>query len=206
MSERSETFLRGGVLGLVGSLCMIFAFGCLGRSPEVERYMLGAPAAASPSRSADSSASGVAILVGPVVLPAYLERSQLARLEDGGEIELDEFSRWLGGFEKNFLRGISLGLARELDSVKVVPSPSSAPFPLDYRIRLHVDDLVFVAPRNVLRVRIRWALIAEESESPARLFLLETEIPVEAGGNAGLVRAHEAAIARLVSEIAQAVR
>lgn len=204
MSKRAEVFRRVTVLGLAGSLCMIFVLGCLGRSPEVEHYMLGTTAVSSPSMN--SEGSELAILVGPVVLPAYLARSQLARLEAGGVVELDEFSRWLGGFEENFLRGISLGLARELGSVKIVPAPSSAPFPLDYRVRLHVDDLVLVAPRNVLRIRIRWALIKEKSELPARLFLMETEIPVEAGGNEGLVRAHEAALARLVSEIAQAVR
>ena len=37
----------------------------------------------------------VAVLVGPVRLPSYLERAQMARLESGGEIELDEFNRWL---------------------------------------------------------------------------------------------------------------
>jgi uncharacterized lipoprotein YmbA len=191
---------------IVSSACALFGLACLGRSPDVEHYMLGTESASAPSGEASEGSSSLAVLVGPVVLPGYLERSKIARLASGGEVDLDEFTRWLGGFEENFLRSLSLGLARELGSLKVVAYPSSAPFPLNYRVRLHVDDLVLVDARDVLRVRIRWALIEEGGEKPAELFLMETELPVERGSNAGLVRAHEAALSQLTSSIARALR
>jgi uncharacterized lipoprotein YmbA len=191
---------------IVSSVCAFLGLACLGRSPDVEHYMLGVESASAPSGEVSEGSSSLAVLVGPVVLPGYLERSEIARLASGGEVDLDEFTRWLGGFEENFLRSLSLGLARELGSVKVVAYPSSAPFPLNYRVRLHVDDLVLVDARDVLRVRIRWALIEEGGEKPAELFLMETELPVETGSNAGLVRAHEAALSQLTSSIARALR
>ena len=123
---------------------------CLGRSPNPERYMLGTDGAGT----AGDAAPEIALLVGPVRLPAYLDRPQFARLEGPGEIELDEFARWLGGFEENFLRALSLDLARRTGSIRIAATPSKAPFPFDARIRLHVDDLV--VDGDVLRTRIRW--------------------------------------------------
>jgi len=173
--------------------------GCLGRSPDVEHFMLGTAEAEAQATSA--ARSDLAVQVGPVRLPAYLERPQLASLEDGGEIELDEFNRWLGGFEENFLRAISLGLGRKLHSIKVVTHPSSAPFSFDYRVRFHVDDLVFVSDRDVLRARIRWALVREGIDVAPGLFLMEASWPVGEVSVEGRVAAHEAVIAELVSRI-----
>ena len=184
---------------LAGLLAGCLLAGCLGRSPGVDHYMLGTRAAPRPA--ARSSTAEVAVLVGPVRLPAYLERPQIARLEARGEIELDEFSRWLGGFEENLLRALSLGLARELGSIRIVASPSRPPFPLDYRVRLHVDDLVWVAQEGVLRVRIRWALTGAEVDT-AELFLFEESRPVADAGVGGVVETHAAVVDELVRRIA----
>ena len=174
---------------------------CLGRSPDVRHFMLGETAGAEPSSGGESE---MAVLVGPVRLPAYLERSQLARLEDGGEIRLDEFSRWLGGFEANFIRALSLGIARELGSVKVVGYPSEAPFAMDYSVRLHVDDMIFEG-RDELRVRIRWALIPGSGSSPPRLFVMDERIPVRGTKASDLVMAHEAALSELARRIVREI-
>ena len=190
---------------LVGSSWV--ATGCLGRSPNVDHYILGTslPSTATTSSTAAGASSELAVGVGPVRLPAYLERAQMARLEAGGGVELSEFSRWLGGFEENFLRSLSLGLARELDSIKVVAHPSAAPFPLDYRVRLHIDDLILVEGQGVLRSRIRWALTREGHASGPLLFVLEESRPVADESAEGLVAAHEAVITELVARIARAI-
>ncbi len=201
MSERRSTVSATRVTALL-VLSALPLLGCLGRSPDVEHFMLGTTTLAVTGSGTESDLS---VLVGPVILPAYLERPQIASFEEGGEVELAEFERWLGGFEANFLRAVSLGLARRLQSIQVVAHPSSPPFPLDYRVRLHVDDLVFVSDQNVLRTRIRWALAAVESKSRPELFLLENLLAVEDDSVEGLVEAHERAIADLVSRIADAI-
>ena len=116
-------------------LALILLSGCFGRSPDIRQFVLGA----SVSPVTKERSPETAVVVGPVRLPAYLERPQMARLKGGGEVALDDFARWLGGFEENFLRAISLGLARELGSDRIVEDPSKAPFSIDYQVRLHVD-------------------------------------------------------------------
>lgn len=175
---------------------LLLLAGCLGRSPDVRHFVLGV----SDSSSAAARAPGVAVLVGPVRLPAYLERSQMATLVGGGEVDLDEFSRWLGGFEENFLRAISLGLASELGSDRVAPAPSKAPFPFDYQIRLHVDDMI-LEEAGTLRVRIRWALLPGSEEGRPTFFIMDERFSSDGDEATDLVRVHDQALSTLVHRI-----
>lgn len=196
---------RASIAALVA---LALATACLGRSPEVRHFVLGV----EPLAPAEQGAPEVSVLVGPVRLPAYLERPELARLRASGELELDGRNRWLGGFEANFLRATSLGIARRLGSAQVVTHPSKAPFPIEYTVRLHVDDLVAEADGG-LRVRIRWALIGPVGRGteplsgppPARLFRFEERIAGIGNSPEDRVRAHETVLAELATRIAATI-
>jgi uncharacterized protein len=186
--------------------------GCLGRSPQVRFFMLGVMPGVMPgSESGEAVQDGapdVSVLVGPVRLPAYLARPELARLAADGEIELDSGHRWLGSFEENFLRATSLGIARRLGSTQVVAHPSKAPFPIEYTVRLHVDDLIVDAD-GAMRVQIRWALVGPAGrgtgplEGPAaRLFTLEELRSGVGASPEARVRTYEAVLDELATRIA----
>jgi len=184
---------------MVTVLVAILAVGCLGRSPSPEHFMLGT---ADPGERG-AAAPDVSLLVGPVRLPAYLDRPQFARLEGRGKVELDEFARWLGGFEENLLRALALELAERTGSIKITTHPSKAPFPFDARLRLHVDDMVVVG--DALRVRIRWALLRAGEDTPPILAVLDERIQLEGRGNAAIVAAHDRAIERLAAAVTSAL-
>jgi len=187
--------------GAILLLAPLLIVGCLGRSPDVRHFVLGE----SDSPVTVERASKVTVLVGPVRLPAYLERSQIVTLGEDGEIFLDEFNRWLGGFEENLVRAISLGLARELGSDGVVAAPSEAPFPFDYQVRLHVDDLI-LETTGVLRIRVRWALSSKSGDAAPALFVMDERLPSADGTSAAAtVRAHDAALRELVRRIADEI-
>jgi hypothetical protein len=179
-------------------LMIVLSSGCLGRSPTAEHYVLGSDGLLS----IDQRAPDLGVLIGPVRLPAYLDRPQMARLRSGGEVELDEFSRWLGGFQTNFLRAVSLGVARQLGSIRVTTFPSSAPFSFDAQVRVHIDDLV-VVDDELLRVRIRCAVLRERSGVPPVFFLHEVSVPLENDSNAGIIAAHDSALASLAEQIVE---
>jgi len=195
------------VLAVVLAASALAATGCLGRSPRIHHYVLGV----EPLTPAEPGAPEVSVLVGPVKLPAYLDRPELARLGAGGEVELDATHRWLGSFEENFLRATSLGVARRLGSNQVVTHPSKAPFPMEYVVRLHVDDLIAESD-DAMRVRIRWALIGPAGRGtgplegpPTRLFAFEERRTGIGASPAARVRAHEAILGELATRIAAAI-
>jgi uncharacterized lipoprotein YmbA len=181
--------------------------GCLRRSPPVHFFMLGTGAV----EPAPVGAPDVSVLVGPVRFPAYLARPEFARLAKDGEIELDSRNRWLGSFSESFLRATSLGVAKRLGSSEVVTHPSTAPFPIEYTVRLHIDDLI-VEAGGEMRVRIRWALVGPAGrgtgplEGPqTRLFIYEERRTDIGASPEALVRAHEAVLAELATRIAEAI-
>lgn len=189
------------MLVFVVALTAASSVGCLGRSPAVEHFILGSGAV--PDASLDSGGA-VSILIGPVRLPAYLDRPQHARLRASGQVELDEFTRWLGGFEKNFLRGLELEVARQTGSARVSTHPAKAPFPFDVKVRLHIDDLV-VVDGQTLRVRIRWAMVRTGSETPAELYAMDESIALASDSNEAVVAAHDAVLADLAGRIVAAI-
>lgn len=189
---------RAGLGLAIFFAALLTGSGCLGRSPEVRRYVLGVDALPEmASRGPD-----LAILIEEVRLPAHLDRAQIARRGRGGEVELDEFHRWLGGFGKNVIRGVEAGLARQLGSIQVVAYPTRAPFPFDYRVRIHVDDLILDAEGGLI-ARIRWAIVPNEGEP--QLFVLEERIESVGKSTGTLVQAHEQVLADLSTRIAKAI-
>ncbi len=166
--------------------------GCLGRSPEPRLFTLGAMA-----RPADAPLdSELAVLVGPVRFPRYLERPQLVHRLEGGELQLDEFNRWAGSFEENVVRALALDVADRLRSDRVVAYPSDPPFALAYRVRIHFDELV-VGPDDVLRMRARWSIRNGRSDDPPRIGRTDLDRPVAGSSIRAVVAAHDDAIAAL---------
>jgi len=166
--------------------------GCLGRSPDPRLFTLG-----STPRPADAPLdSELAVLVGPVRFPRYLERPQLVRRLAGGELHLDEFNRWAGSFEGNVVRALALDIADRLQSDRVVAYPSDPPFPLAYRIRIHFDELV-VGPDDVLRMRARWSIRSGRGDDPARIGRTDLDQPVAGSSIRAVVAAHDDAITAL---------
>jgi uncharacterized lipoprotein YmbA len=210
MSTPATRYRRSLASDAIRALVFVAALvstGCLGRSPQVHYFMLGTGAV----EPAEVGAPDVSVLIGPVRLPAYLARPELARLANDGEIELDANDRWLGSFEESFLRATSLGVAKRLGSGEVVTHPSKAPFPIEYTVRLHVDDLIALAGGE-MRVRIRWALVGPAGRGtgpldgpPTRLFTFEERRTGVGGSPEALVRAHEAVLDELASRISAAI-
>lgn len=182
----------------VVTFSIVIGLGC-SRSPDVHYFTLG-----SEITSAESDrAPDLAVLIGPIRLPAYLERPKLARRAGGGEVEFDEFNRWLGGFESNLATALAAEIRRGLGSIRVVAYPTSAPFPMDYSIRLHVDEWI-VDESNTLQVRIRWALVGSDS-SPPELADYETTISLSGRSDESVVDAHDAALSELAGQLANAI-
>lgn len=174
------------------------ATGCLGRSPSVRQFMLGT----NSSPESLDAAPELAVLIGPVRLPTYLQRTQIARRLGGGEIEFDEFNRWLGGFEENLTTALARDVRERLGSDRVVAYPSRAPFPIDYSVRIHVDEWI-VDESDVLRVSLRWAITASGPGAVPELAGYQRDFPLDGSSVEALVKAHDAAVFEIAQRLAE---
>lgn len=177
--------------------------GCLGRSPATEFYSLRAVEMST--RASTAPDGGVAIGVGPVRLPRFLERPQLARRSGENEIRYDEFRRWASGLEADLVRVLGANLSSLLETERVVLYPDEAPFPLAYRVIVDVDRFE-AGPDDVVTLNARWVVLPGGPGDALAVQRTDLVQAARSGAPADLVAAHSAAAAALSRAIADRLR
>lgn len=141
-----------GALGLVG--CCLVA-GCAS-SPPARFYALS-PLPAAVGRAAPTGGE-LAIGLGPVSFPAFLDRPQIVTRDPGNRLALDEYHRWAGTLQDDFLRVWGENLSYLIGTSRVVIFPSEVRYPLDFRIA--ADVLAFEGtPAGEAVLKVRWAVL-----------------------------------------------
>lgn len=121
-------------------LIVLLATGC-GSSPPVDYYRLQPISGASSTDPGDAKVLGL----GPLTVPAYLDRPQLVTQQAGSKVNVDEFHRWAEPLNVALPRVVTANVDQLLDSVVVVTFPYSSRLRTDYRlfgriIRFDVDQ------------------------------------------------------------------
>ncbi len=93
----------------------------------------------------------------PVTFPGFLDRPQIVSRDGNNRLTLDEFNRWGGGLQDDFLRVWSKNLAYLVDTSRILIFPTEVHFPLDFRITANV--LTFGTPAGEALLKVRWAVL-----------------------------------------------
>jgi uncharacterized lipoprotein YmbA len=190
-------FLSGLVAGTLGLA------GCA-TSPPSSFYTL------SPLPAADGrgslSGGGMGVGLGPVTFPAFLDRPQIVSRDAGNRLAVDEFHRWGGTLQDDFLRVWSENLAYLLDTSRVVVFPSEVRYPLDFRVT--ADVLTFErTPGDDAVLKVRWAVLDPYLEQA--LAVRETayrQALAQPADEGALVAAMSATLAAFSQDVADALR
>jgi len=178
------------------------AVSCLGSSPNVTFYTMkgvaGSPVAGAPA--------GLAVGVGPIRVPRYLDRPELVRRPDesSSRLEVDDFSRWAGGFASNVLSALGENLGVDLDTEKVIVYPTEVPFALAYRVAVDFRAFEGVSG-DALVLRANWLIRAIGSENGPWTGQSTIRRAIAGSGNEALVAAHNEALGLLAEAIAKRI-
>ncbi|MBP6095798.1 MAG: membrane integrity-associated transporter subunit PqiC [Methyloversatilis sp.] len=93
-----------------------------GTTPPIRHYSLG-PMAAGPA--APQAAADTGIVVGPVSLPAGIDRLQIVRTVEGTRVDIADSHRWSGSLKDEVARRLAGGIARQTGIGRVVAWPQS---------------------------------------------------------------------------------
>lgn len=103
-------------------------------------------------------ADGLAIGLGPVSLPVFLDRPQIVSRETDNRLKVDELHRWGGTVQDDFLRVWSENLALLLGTSRILIFPSEIRFALDFRIAAEVLAFEQGADGQAV-LRVRWMVM-----------------------------------------------
>lgn len=196
-------------LGLQTRLVMFFALvvlltGC-GHTPPSNFYLLQSMPGATKVRQTPSTRQGLAICVGPVMLPKYLDRPQIVTMTKTSEVKLSSFHRWAGPLQDNFTGVLAENLSQLLGTDRITIFPRETAVSSDYQIMVTVIRFDGEFGGDVF-LSARWSLFGKGGEK--QLLTKKTDITESTGasGYETLVSAQSRAVAELSKEIAGAIK
>ena len=97
-------------------------------------YQLGADG------TAPTGTSGLAVGVGPVSLPGYVDRAELVFQSGPNEFQVPADAHWTGGLKENVSRVLAADLGRRLHSGNVLAFPWNPSAKLRYQVAVDVSQ------------------------------------------------------------------
>jgi len=187
------------VLYLTAIVLSVLA-GCA--TPPSKFYILSSVAT---DATAQPALLATAIGVGPVALPKYLDRPQIAVRSGANEVFYNETHRWAEALQDNVTNVLAQNLALLVPTDKVSVFPWGRLTAIDYQVVVEISRFDADASGSVV-LSANWKLYREESmEVVAQRKTVFTE-PVGGAAYTDIVAAQSRALAALSREIATAIR
>jgi uncharacterized lipoprotein YmbA len=186
------------------SLCFLFAFGCVSSKPS-KYYILTPMQKVEKGVEGEAPGQGLAIGIGPIEFPEYLDRSEIVTRTGSNEIEFTDFDLWAGSLQENFGRVLAENLSALLPTDTLVLLPRPRLLPLNYQIAMEVIRFDGALGGDVTLIT-RWAVFKAKDKKP--LFIRKSNVtePVETKGYEALVAAQSRAVEHLSRQIAEAIK
>ena len=183
-----------------GAVCacvaMGLAAGC-GTSPPSRFYTLNptvAPAAAT---------STLVVAVGPVTIPAVVDRPEFVVNTGPHEVKIDDFNRWASPLQDNLTRAIADNLSAVLGTSRVIRFPQPIAVEPDYRVVVEVRTFAS-APGEAATFDAIWT-VRRSKDGRTQTGRTAVREPVAEASYDALAAAHSRAVARASHDIEEAI-
>lgn len=157
----------------------------------------------SAASTASAPASRLSIAVGPVSVPAAVDRPQIVVSTGANQVRLEEFNRWASPLKDEISRVVAENLVLMLGTGQVIQSPPTLSGGAAYRASIEVQRFDSV-PGELARLDAVWTLrrTKDDKSTTGRTSVQEK---VQQQGYDKLAAAHSRLAARLSQDIADAV-
>jgi uncharacterized lipoprotein YmbA len=146
--------------------------------------------------------SDVTVVVGPVTLPAAIDRPQFVVQVAPNQVNLDEFHRWAAPLDDNIPRVIAGNLAVLLGTPQVVRAPFAS-FTPNYRVILDIQRFETVPDKSAL-VEAMW-VVRKTADGQTRSGHTLARESVQGRDYDALAAAHSRALLQVSRDIATAI-
>ena len=156
----------------------------------------------STAKGNGTSAANYAVAVGPVTVPAEVDRPQFTVQLAPNRVAVDEFNRWAAPLNENIARVVAGDLATMLGTPRVTSGALTSFIP-DYRVTLDIQKFASVPGKSV-QIEAVW--IVRKSAGGVSLSGRTIASEPAPGDYEALAAAHSRALARVSGDLAAAIR
>lgn len=178
-------------------ILVTLAPGC-GSTPPARFFTLSAAAAPA------ATPANLSISVGPVSVPAIVDRPQITVSTGPNEVALEEFNRWASPLQNNIARVIAENLMTFLGTSHVTLYPQPTSTDAEYRALIDVQRFDTV-PGEAATLDAVWT-VRRTKDGKAQGGRTTARETVQAKDFDALAAGHSRALSRLSQDIADAVR
>jgi uncharacterized protein len=201
MRHGSYLSTTGWALALV---VLLFA-GCRSTPPPTAFYTLTAVTKAETAGQGSAPMRDLAVGIGPVQIPEYLDRPQIVTRTAPDKLTLSEFNRWGGSLRQDFPRVLAENVAALLGTDRVLAYPWGDRLEPAYGVALDVQQFDGDLGGAVV-LKATWIVTGREGKTPLAVRKTEIQEPVSGTDYDALVSAQSRALAALSREIAGEIR
>jgi uncharacterized lipoprotein YmbA len=178
--------------------------GCGSSSPS--RFYMLDPLPAPQEVSRPEAGEGcISIGIGPIHVPAHLDRPQIVTRTGPNELQLSEYHRWAEPIKDAMARVLAENVSQLICTEAVVIYPWNRAVPLDYRITVEVIRLDG-NPGGAVSFISRWSILDGEGKKMLMSRKSEISESVEGGDFQALVAAQSRTLASLSRQITSAIK
>lgn len=139
---------------LAAALLAPFALAGCGSDKPTRLYVLSA----TTDQSATMSPQGIAIGVGPITLPKYLDRPQIVMGVSANQLSQANFDQWGGDLNDNMTRVLATNLSNLLGTERVSLYPWKDRAPTDFQVTVDVSKFETEADGSTV-LSVFWSLV-----------------------------------------------
>lgn len=201
--------MRFGRVCLAAVMLVVLAMiltGCIGGTSKPSKfYLLRSMENSQKSLSTAGNEGSVSVLIGPITLPAYLDRPQMVTVAGKHELVLEEFNRWAEPLKDNFYRVLMEDISLLLNTSDVYAYDRDSAPTADYQVVIDVTRFDSVAGGDAV-LNAFWTVSGKDDNPPIAKRKSVFRKAVPSAGITGVVEAQNLVLTELSREIAKAIR
>ncbi len=189
------------VLALVAAAaCCLPLLGGCGKSAPTHFYALSAP----PPAAEAAAPPCIALGIGPVDFPSYLDRSQIVTRLGDNQMHLSDFDQWIEPLRENFQRALMDNLSGLVCAKPLVAYPWPAGSHPDRQVAVQVARFDGTLGQEVA-LRATWTILDADGKA-LDWRTSDLREPVPGPDYPALAAAQSRLVARFAKEIAESLR
>ena len=186
---------------LIAAAILAGLSGCFGAGPPDQFFMLRAIPGHHPASGALPGDPSIGL--GPVRIPAYLDRPQIVTAVSPQQYQLSEGHRWAERLDVTIARVSAENLAAAVPSDRIIPYPWPRESRPDLQVSIDIQEM-HVDPAGEARLQAVWTLRAGKGTPEPHRFACR--LPASATDYSRMVEAQSECLARLNRDMAEAIR
>jgi uncharacterized lipoprotein YmbA len=197
-----RAFLR--ITVLVCCFCFVTLAGCVRTEPS-KFYRLNAVSSSGTEAQTTDSGQELAIGVGPVKLPQYLDRPHIVTRTSTNELDSSGFDRWSEPLKNNITGVIAENLSMLLSTARITVFPWIGSTEIDYQVVVQVISFEGAAGGKV-SLGAQWVIIGVSDKKELLTKKSSFSGSSRGEGYEALVAAQSQLLGDLSAEIAAAIQ